>query len=141
MKTERTVEVSLAGVDHVVQVGHGPIRIGHDREVHVGPADLGDVAQPAVVAVDGVDRDRHGLDVSAIELGLQRMRCGPVSVVHTGVKSAGWLNSTAQEPSFQSWKVRVPSVVSAVKFGASSPSLNGHRPSPLGSFHVVGSIH
>ena len=46
----------------------------------------------------------------------------PSSVVHTGVKSAGWLNSTAQPSPFQSWKVSSPSVVWAVKSGASSPS-------------------
>ena len=46
----------------------------------------------------------------------------PSSVVQTGVKSAGWLNSTAQLPFFQSWKLIVPAVVSAVKSGATSPS-------------------
>src|SRR3954469_19731669 len=45
----------------------------------------------------------------------------PSSVVHTGVKSFGCENSTAQESPFHSWKLRVPSVVSAVKSGASSP--------------------
>lgn len=45
----------------------------------------------------------------------------PSSVVQTGVKSAGWLNSTAQLPSFHSWKRSVPAVVSAVKSGAMSP--------------------
>ena len=45
----------------------------------------------------------------------------PSSVVQTGVKSAGWLNSTAQESSFQSWKESRPAVVSAVKSGAVSP--------------------
>ena len=29
----------------------------------------------------------------------------PSSVVQTGVKSAGWENSTAQAPSFHSWKL------------------------------------
>ena len=33
----------------------------------------------------------------------------PSSVVHTGVKSAGWLNNTAQLSAFQSWKVSSPS--------------------------------
>ncbi|CAB4965805.1 unannotated protein [freshwater metagenome] len=41
--------------------------------------------------------------------------------MHTGVKSAGWLKNTAQAPSFHAWKSMVPSVVSAVKLGASSP--------------------
>jgi hypothetical protein len=43
-------------------------------------------------------------------------------VVQTGVKSAGWLNNTAHDPAFQSWNVISPSVVTAVKLGASSPS-------------------
>ena len=45
----------------------------------------------------------------------------PSSVVHTGVKSAGWLKNTAHEPFFQSWNEISPSVVMAVKSGASSP--------------------
>src|SRR5262252_5138891 len=45
----------------------------------------------------------------------------PSSVVHTGVKSLGCENSTAQELPIQSWKRTTPSVVSASKFGAVSP--------------------
>ena len=45
----------------------------------------------------------------------------PSSVVHTGVKSFGWENSTPQLSPRYSWKLMVPSVVSAVKSGASSP--------------------
>ena len=33
-----------------------------------------------------------------------RLAVRPSSVVQTGVKSAGWLNSTAHLPLFQSWK-------------------------------------
>src|SRR5437667_6784958 len=45
----------------------------------------------------------------------------PSSVVHTGVKSLGCENSTAQESPIQSWKLIGPSVVSALKSGAVSP--------------------
>ena len=45
----------------------------------------------------------------------------PSSVVHTGVKSFGCEKSTAQLSPFQSWKLIGPSVLSAVKSGASSP--------------------
>src|SRR5947199_8915598 len=48
----------------------------------------------------------------------------PSSVVQTGVKSLGCENSTAQESPIQSWKLIVPSVVSAVKSGAVSPILS-----------------
>src|SRR5579862_6387748 len=44
----------------------------------------------------------------------------PSSVVHTGVKSLGCENRTAQPLPIQSWKLIVPCVVSTVKFGASS---------------------
>src|SRR5204863_281452 len=44
----------------------------------------------------------------------------PNSVVHTGVKSFGCENKTAQPSPIHSWKLIVPCVVSAVKFGASS---------------------
>src|ERR1041385_8281443 len=46
----------------------------------------------------------------------------PSSVVQTGVKSFGCENSTPHPLPRYSWKLIVPSVVSAVKFGASSPS-------------------
>src|SRR5215211_9378223 len=45
----------------------------------------------------------------------------PSSVVQTGVKSFGWEKSTAHESPIQSWKLIVPSVVSASKSGAVSP--------------------
>ena len=43
----------------------------------------------------------------------------PSSVVQTGVKSFGWENSTAHESPIHSWKSIGPSVVSALKLGAS----------------------
>src|SRR3982074_431487 len=48
----------------------------------------------------------------------------PSSVVHTGVKSFGCENSTAQESPIQSWNLIGPSVVSASKSGTTSPSLS-----------------
>src|SRR5205814_8854611 len=45
----------------------------------------------------------------------------PSSVVHTGVKSFGCENKTAQELPTQSWKLIFPSAVSAWKSGAVSP--------------------
>src|SRR3984885_2984339 len=52
----------------------------------------------------------------------------PSSVVHTGVKSFGCENSTAHESPIQSWKEILPSVVSASKSGAVSPSCNAMLP-------------
>src|ERR1700722_6530480 len=46
----------------------------------------------------------------------------PSSVVQTGVKSFGCENRTAHESPIHSWKLIGPSVVSAVKSGAMSPS-------------------
>ena len=43
------------------------------------------------------------------------------SVEHTGVKSAGWLNSITHLPSCHLLKLRSPWVVIAVKSGARSP--------------------
>src|SRR5215475_15313565 len=48
----------------------------------------------------------------------------PSSVVQTGVKSFGCENRTAHESPIQSWKLIRPSVLSASKSGAVSPSLN-----------------
>src|SRR5882762_9005383 len=44
----------------------------------------------------------------------------PSSVVHTGVKSFGCENRIAHPSPIHSWRLIVPCVVSAVKFGASS---------------------
>ena len=46
----------------------------------------------------------------------------PSSVVHTGVKSLGCEKRIPQLSPSHSWKLMVPSVVSAVKSGAVSPS-------------------
>src|SRR5271156_2624921 len=46
----------------------------------------------------------------------------PSSVVQTGVKSLGWENRMPQLSPSHSWKLTFPSVVSAVKSGAVSPS-------------------
>src|SRR5882724_4206213 len=48
----------------------------------------------------------------------------PSSVVHTGVKSLGCENRTPQLLPRNLWKLIGPSVLSAVKSGASSPSCN-----------------
>src|SRR5690242_7390913 len=45
----------------------------------------------------------------------------PSSVVHTGVKSLGWENRIAHLSPIHLWKSISPSVVLAVKLGASSP--------------------
>src|SRR5574339_61393 len=45
----------------------------------------------------------------------------PSSVVHTGVKSFGCENNTAQESPIHSWNLMRPCVVSASKSGAVSP--------------------
>src|SRR6476620_8051384 len=72
--------------------------------------------------------DVRGSTLSPITLVLRLSNSGlsaasaPSSVVQTGVKSLGWEKSTAQDLPFQSWKEIGPSVVSAVKSGATSPS-------------------
>ena len=48
----------------------------------------------------------------------------PSSVVHTGVKSAGWEKKIAQLPPSHWWKSMSPCVVFALKFGASVPIRN-----------------
>ncbi|MNT87399.1 hypothetical protein D3C72_2278100 [compost metagenome] len=45
----------------------------------------------------------------------------PSSVVHTGVKSAGWENSTTQELPAHSWNLSGPIELSCSKSGATSP--------------------
>src|SRR3954467_11416487 len=67
---------------------------------------------------------------SPITFTLQRSNSGlifamyPSSVVQTGVKSLGCENSTAHESPIHSWKRILPSVLSASKSGAVSPSFS-----------------
>src|SRR3954449_6784414 len=56
----------------------------------------------------------------------------PSSVVHTGVKSAGWESSTPQESPSHSWKRISPSAVWAVKSGARSPRFKLTAPAGAG---------
>src|SRR3954462_4686551 len=61
----------------------------------------------------------------------------PSSVVHTGVKSFGCENSTAQESPIHSWKRIGPWVVAASKSGAVSPICSAISLYLLGSFLPV----
>src|SRR4051794_41786432 len=80
---------------------------------------------PAACAMSGVQRRWFSTESTEIAIGLvlraanslESAAVRPSSVVQTGVKSAGWLNSTAQEPAFQSWKDSRPCVGSAGKGG------------------------
>src|ERR1700688_426794 len=65
------------------------------------------------------------LRLSNSDLALEK---APSSVVHTGVKSLGWENRIPHESPSHSWKLIVPSVVSAVKSGATSPSRTAISP-------------
>src|SRR5207302_10313473 len=71
-----------------------------------------------------------GSTLMAITLTLRFLNSGmilatvPSSVVHTGVKSLGCEKRIPQLLPSHSWKLIGPSVVSAVKFGASSPNRN-----------------
>ena len=79
--------------------------------------------------MSGIQRWWSSIESTETAIGLalraanspERAAVRPSSVVQTGVKSAGWLNRTAQEPPFHSWKESRPAVVSAVKSGAVSP--------------------
>src|ERR1700730_14940686 len=59
--------------------------------------------------------------VSRLSNSALALEKAPSSVVQTGVKSLGWEKSTPQLSPRYSWKLIVPSVVSAVKSGATSP--------------------
>src|ERR1041385_578694 len=61
----------------------------------------------------------------------------PSSVAHTGVKSLGCENSTPQLLPRYWWKLIGPSVVSAVKSGASSPSCSDMASSVIVVFTSV----
>ena len=77
------------------------VLVGDDREVDGAAGHLSDVGLPALVVLS-----RSTDTAIALMLRLSNSPLSaavrPSSVVHTGVKSAGWLNSTAQESPFQS---------------------------------------
>ena len=86
-------------------------------------------AAPPTSAMSGSQRAWSSTESTETAIGLalraanspESAAVRPSSVVHTGVKSAGWENSTAHAPSFHSWKLMGPAVVSAEKSGAVSP--------------------
>src|SRR5579875_2297909 len=90
---------------------------------------------PCVSLMSGIHPlcDSSGSTLMAMTLALRlsnslfSLATAPSSVVHTGVKSLGWENRMPQLSPSHSWNLMVPSVVSAVKSGASSPSCNAMR--------------
>ena len=60
---------------------------------------------------------RQSMAMSSSYLSASR----PISVVQTGVKSAGWLNRIAHLPAFHLWNSIGPIVVSALKSGTMQP--------------------
>ena len=76
--------VAGAGVDHVVELGHGAVGVGDDREVEVGAADLTDVGGPGAVVLDRVDRDGDGLGVPSGELRVEGRGATEFGGAHRG---------------------------------------------------------
>ena len=77
-------------------------------------------AQPLWDSTESTERPISlALRLSNSGLALEK---APSSVVQTGVKSLGWEKRMPQLSPSHSWKLMVPSVVSAVKSGAVSPS-------------------
>ena len=96
-------------------------RVADQRVVDLVAGRSGDVGLPAGVVVDAVDTDADDLAVAGAKSSFMPATV-PSSVVQTGVKSLGWLNSKAQPSPIQSWNEISPSVVWAVKSGAVSLS-------------------
>src|SRR6202045_5084780 len=72
-------------------------------------------AQPLCDSTESTERPMSlALRLSDSGLALEN---APSSVVQTGVKSFGWENRIPQLSPSHSWKLMVPSVVSAVKSG------------------------
>ena len=78
-------------------------------------------AQPLCESTGSIERP-IGLTFRRSNSGLRRATY-PSSVVQTGVKSRGCEKRMAQASPIHAWKLIRPSVVSAVKSGAVSPSL------------------
>src|SRR5271165_5629534 len=76
-------------------------------------------AQPLWDSTESTERPMS-LVLRLSNSGLARENA-PSSVVQTGVKSFGWEKRIPQLSPNHSWKLIVPSVVSAVKSGAVSP--------------------
>ena len=73
------------GVLHVIEVGNLPLLVGNDGELDVAARDLGNVLDPAVVAVDGVGREADHLDAALGELGLELGEGAELGGAHGGV--------------------------------------------------------
>ena len=132
----------VLGVDHVVEESDMTFGVGNDGEGEVCGGDFVDIGYPPGVGgevVGGLDRG-VGLALRVFLSQMNRMFTSPISltflfsnssfslanapssVVHTGVKSAGWLNRIAHLSPIHWWKSMSPWVVLAVKLGAVVPS-------------------
>ena len=106
---------------HPVGLGDRQGRVADHREVRGVALRLLDVDRPARVVVHRVDAQTDDLGVALVELRLQlghRAQLGGAD----GVKSLGCEKRTPHESPSHWWKLIGPSVVSAVKSGAVSPS-------------------
>ena len=121
-KTDRTVAVSSA-LGWIM-----PYRSDTDRSASATNGKFG--AAPWVSSMSRLQRSwaSSGSTLSPSTFTSRRSNSpliratSPSSLVQTGVKSFGCENNTPQLVPSHSWKRTVPSVVSAVKSGASSPS-------------------
>ena len=109
-------------VDHVVEVGHGAVGVGDDREVEGRALGLVDVADPALVVLEPSTLRPMDLHAALVELGLEAGDGAELGGAHRGeVLGVREEDGPASRPS-TAWKSIGPSVVSAWKLGASSPS-------------------
>ena len=114
MKTEaHRQRLEGVGVNHVVEIRHLAVLVADQGEVQRRALGLGDVALPSCRVTRPESTDRPMSFVLRRSNSALRAAKAPSSVVQTGVKSFGCENKMPQLSPSHSWKLMVPSVVSA----------------------------
>ena len=119
--------VARVGMDHPVEVGDDAVGIGDQREVGRCALGLRDVARPAPMGIEGVDAEADHLHTARIELGLDPGQLTELGRAHRS-EVLGVREQDAPAVADPVVEPNVPSVVSAVKSGASSPSCSAVVP-------------
>lgn len=72
-------------VQHVIGVGDLALLVADDGEVQLAAADLVNVLDPALMAVDGIGRETNELDIALGELGLELCESAELGGADRGV--------------------------------------------------------
>jgi len=84
-------------MNHVIQIGDLLVSVGNDRETDHGCSGFSSISLIHCLCDSAASTDSANAFTLRLSNSGFSLAVNPSSVVHTGVKSAGWENNTTQE--------------------------------------------